>query len=790
MTLELHTVSLKATDGISPVMRTVATNTQSATAQMEQSFERTTRSTERFSKAGAAMGSALGAGILLFGEFGRAAAEEEAVFARLEQAVEATGKSYLDYSDAIDRAISKGEDLAFSDDQVADALSRMTTTTGDAQAALDNIGLAMDLARARGIDLSAAADLIGKAYTGNFAALSRYGITLNENATATEALAAIQQKTAGQAEAYGNTQAAAIDRAKNSLDNFTESLGAHAGELSTLVALLPGLTAGWTILAGAAGGVTGALGGGAGAAGATGALTAFGVSLASLGVAVAALTPAVALLAYTVYTAKDNMEAVTKETDAIGEALTSAGLAADEFALRLYGAFSQNLNLTEYTDPVTGLTFTLESAFDELVALRGEFQAQFIEIARSAEIDLANPTSEQITFLIDQLLYFYRLQNEVAQNQLEINRAQGLSLITSPDTATVKDVARLSLHTDQSRASMGQRSVDEANTRQAAALAANDLALSFKDAIEYTNSWSAAQANASEQIRKQFGLYAGLVEGIDSATDAQNAFWQSQQNVLAEQTVYSQQQSEYQGQLANLEAGYKILQERQAAGVALTKDEQNLLENYPRYYERLTGGIEDAAVAEAILTGQYVENMLKGDQLNDSLAGNTDATGRLVDIIEDLILSLDGVPEEVRSRIEIDNAIEAKGELEGIVSYLNSIDGRTATFYVNAAGTGVSLGSPDGVGILQGDMLGGIIPGAAHGRVMGGGYTLVGEAGPELIAGGQGGMVIPASATRARLRGGAGGDTFQFNAPIMVYANNPQQFAAQMREQYVGGARQ
>jgi hypothetical protein len=73
---------------------------------------------------------------------------------------------------------------------------------------------------------------------------------------------------------------------------------------------------------------------------------------------------------------------------------------------------------------------------------------------------------------------------------------------------------------------------------------------------------------------------------------------------------------------------------------------------------------------------------------------------------------------------------------------------------------------------------------------VGNGYTLVGEDGPELLSGGRGagGMVIPASATRAKMRNGGGGD-MHFNAPITVIANDPRTFANQMREYNVGGSR-
>jgi hypothetical protein len=81
-----------------------------------------------------------------------------------------------------------------------------------------------------------------------------------------------------------------------------------------------------------------------------------------------------------------------------------------------------------------------------------------------------------------------------------------------------------------------------------------------------------------------------------------------------------------------------------------------------------------------------------------------------------------------------------------------------------------------------------VIPAAAHGRYIGGPYTLVGEDGPEILAGGQGGMVIPASATRAK-RQAMGDGGVHVHGNVVVYANDPAQFAREMRSRAVSGSR-
>ena len=237
---------------------------QSVTRDMEtmgRSADATTRrmglSFDDINKRAFAMGAAIGSATLLLGEWSRAAAEDEAGQNRLQQAIENTGRSYEDYASAVDRAIEVGQEKAFADDRVREALTRLNTVTGDTQASLNQMGLVMDFARARGIDLATSADIIGKVMGGNTAVLARYGIVLQEGATATEALALIQQRSAGQADAYANSTLGQLDQMKIKWDELTETIGYHTGGLQEVLMLLPGLTAGYTALSGALAGLGG-----------------------------------------------------------------------------------------------------------------------------------------------------------------------------------------------------------------------------------------------------------------------------------------------------------------------------------------------------------------------------------------------------------------------------------------------------------------------------------------------------------------------------------------------------
>lgn len=188
--------------------------------------------------AGALSGALVGA----LAEAAKAAADEEAVMGRLQAAVTASGQAWDSAAGPVNAAIERAKSLAFSDDEAAKALTALTTSTGDAKKATELLGPAMDLARLKGMDLSAAAETVGKVAAGNTGVLGRMGIVLKEGATATDALATVQQVAAGQAEKYGASTAGSIDKSKQAIDDFKESIGASLGPVQQYLAILPAIT--------------------------------------------------------------------------------------------------------------------------------------------------------------------------------------------------------------------------------------------------------------------------------------------------------------------------------------------------------------------------------------------------------------------------------------------------------------------------------------------------------------------------------------------------------------------
>ncbi len=197
--------------------------------------------------AGVLTGALVGA----LSDAANAAAQDEANTLKLTQAVQNSGASFEANSAIIAERIKLGQDLAFGDDATRDSLGALVQITGDLNKSLELQGLAMDLARAKGIDLTTASELIGKVAMGNTGMLARYGIVLKEGATAQEALAAMQQKFAGQAEVYGNSTAGSIAKVKDQVSEFKEGIGAALGPAGQYIALLPGLTSGFSLVTGA-----------------------------------------------------------------------------------------------------------------------------------------------------------------------------------------------------------------------------------------------------------------------------------------------------------------------------------------------------------------------------------------------------------------------------------------------------------------------------------------------------------------------------------------------------------
>ncbi len=188
---------------------------------------------ERFHGVGvaaAALGTVALAGVAALGkglyDAAQAAAEEEVGIAKLGAAVKASGADWDVASSAIEDTIAAlRRKTALDDGEAREAVARLTMTTGEYTEALQLLPLALDLATAKNMDLNSAAELVGRVAEGNTGILSRYGIVLEEGASATDALRAMQEKFGGQAEAFGATYAGQQARLQGALGDLKETIG-------------------------------------------------------------------------------------------------------------------------------------------------------------------------------------------------------------------------------------------------------------------------------------------------------------------------------------------------------------------------------------------------------------------------------------------------------------------------------------------------------------------------------------------------------------------------------------
>lgn len=269
-----------------------------------------------------------------------------------------------------------------------------------------------------------------------------------------------------------------------------------------------------------------------------------------------------------------------------------------------------------------------------------------------------------------------------------------------------------------------------------------------------------------EELRKTYGAYAGLVEGINSANDATSAFKATQDGLLQAEQPYSQQISEYTGQVNAMQAAYDILNQRQQEGGQLTQEQTDFMNNYNEALERGQGGIEDATVAQGMLAQQYLLNMEQGDKLNQTLAGTTETVDGLTRTIQDLILAMDGVPDEVKTDILLSRADESIADLITYYNWLNSIPGSVTTVVETVY---QSSGDPGSGGRFRGAADGATIyPGIRH-YSDGGTHAIVGERGPELVWLPNGAQVTHTEATKSRLRGRTRDVGLAIYGPVTLY---------------------
>lgn len=169
-----------------------------------------------------------------FTDAAKGAAEDQAATERLHQTfrnyaemVGATPDTFQRLNDLLDERIKIGQDLAFTDDDVRDSFNKLLTATDDSSEATKRQQAAMDLARGAHISLGDATKILSKLSGENVEVLKKMGITIGENATEADALAAVQARFGGQAEAYAKSTAGQFEQTKIRMGELKEQIGAQ-----------------------------------------------------------------------------------------------------------------------------------------------------------------------------------------------------------------------------------------------------------------------------------------------------------------------------------------------------------------------------------------------------------------------------------------------------------------------------------------------------------------------------------------------------------------------------------
>ena len=169
----------------------------------------------------------------------KAAAADAQEHERLGAAMEAAGLASGEWEAAVDTAILKGQELAFTDTQIRDAMVPLIGATGDMTKAQEGLALAQDVARLAGVDLETASKAVAKAQAGQGTALAKLTQTNAKGMTSMELLTEVQRKAAGQAEAYGNTATGQAESMSIAFSELTEMIGAAL--LPVFLEILPAL---------------------------------------------------------------------------------------------------------------------------------------------------------------------------------------------------------------------------------------------------------------------------------------------------------------------------------------------------------------------------------------------------------------------------------------------------------------------------------------------------------------------------------------------------------------------
>lgn len=170
------------------------------------------------------------AGAAAFGAFAasaiKGAAEAEASLARVDSILNTMGESALKNRDALLEQAAAAVKMGFDDETAAESLAKLYQRTGDLTKATELNNIAMDLARAKNMDLAQASQMVNLVMSGNARALKEFGIEIDETLPPMAALGVLAEKVAGQSEAFADTFQGKMMIMSEATSNLKDAFGA------------------------------------------------------------------------------------------------------------------------------------------------------------------------------------------------------------------------------------------------------------------------------------------------------------------------------------------------------------------------------------------------------------------------------------------------------------------------------------------------------------------------------------------------------------------------------------
>lgn len=230
-----------ATDSLKSTLMTFA-GVAAAAFSVEKVVEFGKQSFEAFEEAQA---SATRTGQVIGNTLDNMSLKTVNAFQKMADAAGGPGTDIFEYaSKAIDAAAKSAIQMGFDDEDAAESVAKFFQRTQDLTQAQKLSATAMDLARAKNIDLASATTLVNQVLSGNGKVLKQYGIDIKDSAGPLEALGELQKQVGGQAAAFATTTAGKMQILSVEFGNFKEVVGGVlADALTPLIDLFTKLIA-------------------------------------------------------------------------------------------------------------------------------------------------------------------------------------------------------------------------------------------------------------------------------------------------------------------------------------------------------------------------------------------------------------------------------------------------------------------------------------------------------------------------------------------------------------------